>query len=515
MKEKVNKIVQFIIFLCILLFVFTRITYLFREVSLSRDNVTGFEKEGELDVVCIGASTMVEYYQPLTAWNEYGYTSYVYGTLYGQIELFWRYMDRVLKTHEPKLFVVDLRMLTTLTDEGIYEQGVRFWADSLPVLAPARYLSLHDYFKMRSLSGEEKRSMISYYIDIMKYHTNDSALASPENWKYMDNKGYAQYKGYTISSAHQIFEKPIVNVEEKAELTQIQEQVLCQLLDYCKKKELNVLFVVCPYMVSEEEQKAYNTMKDIVTSYGYHYINANEYYDEIGIDFQADMKNTNHLNCVGAEKYTGFLADYIMKNYEIATHRGEEDYVQWDIDYKNFAQELKKEKESVYKAALDKGEAVILAQKLAEADNIYEWASGAKNSNYSLIVCADLSKCNLENVNTEGKQLLDNWGIDPARKNYYLRVSCGDNIIYLEEQAEALECVVDGFAQSSCKVTINDAVILKIGNVEYTLKGNGIKLFLFDNNHKKLADSMILQVDNSGVVRREKLNIVQKEVIAD
>lgn len=56
------------------LFLYTRVTYLFREVSCSRDTITGFEEEEKLDVVCIGSSTIVEYYQPLTAWKNYGYT---------------------------------------------------------------------------------------------------------------------------------------------------------------------------------------------------------------------------------------------------------------------------------------------------------------------------------------------------------------------------------------------------------------------------------------------------------
>ena len=59
-KQIIKKTVQFILFCCLVLFIFSRVTYLFRETSCSRDNVTGFEKEGDLDVVCIGASTMVE-----------------------------------------------------------------------------------------------------------------------------------------------------------------------------------------------------------------------------------------------------------------------------------------------------------------------------------------------------------------------------------------------------------------------------------------------------------------------
>lgn len=510
MKQKIKKILEFIVFLCIILFVFSRVTYLFREVSLSRNNITGFDKEGDLDVVCVGASTVVEYYQPLTAWNEYGYTSYAYGTLYGQMELFWRYMDRVLETQNPELFVVDLRMMTTLTEEGVYEQGLRFWSDSLPILSPDRYLSLYDYFKIHSLNETEKQSKVSYYIDIAKYHMNDSALASPDNWKYMDNQGNAKYKGYEISSIHHFFEKPTVDREEKAELSQIQYEVLYQLLNYCKEKDLNVLFVVCPYVVQEEEQQVYNTMKDIVTSYGYRYINANEYYDEIGLDFQTDLKNINHVNCVGAEKYTRFLADYITKNYEIQTHREEEGYAQWNNDYDTFAIELEKEKEKVYETVQDKYDAASLARHLAECENFYEWSAEAENDNYTVLVCADLDKCSFSDISAEGKQLLENWGIDIALDNFYLQISSGDEIIHLEDKAESLDYsgrlgVIDGLGQLSCSVqTDNNGVKVLIGDKEYMPADDGVCFILVDNNFKEVFDNIVLYVNENGTFRIER-----------
>lgn len=510
MKQKIKRILEFTIFLCILLFIFSRVTYLFREVSLSRNNITGFDKEGDLDVVCVGASTVVEYYQPLTAWNEYGYTSYAYGTLYGQMELFWRYMDRVLETQNPKLFVVDLRMMTTLTEEGIYEQGLRFWSDSLPILSADRYFSLRDYFKIHSLNESERQSRLSYYLDIAKYHTNDSALASPDNWMYMNNRGYSKYKGYEISSTHHFYEKPAVDINEKAELSQIQYHVLYQLLNYCKEKDLNVLFVVCPYIVQEEEQRVYNTMKEIVTSYGYHYINANECYDEIGLDFQTDLKNINHVNCVGAEKYTRFLAGYIIKNYEIQPHENDESYAQWDKDYDIFAKELEKEKEKVYETVQDKLDAVNLSQHLAECEDFYEWTSGARNDNYTVLVCADLSKCSYCDIGVEEKQLLENWGIDISHSNYYLQVSCGGEIICLEDNPEGIDYsgylgVIDGLGQVPYNVQIDDSgAKVSIGDKEYIPSVNGISFILVDNNLKKVFDSVILYVNDDGSFRIER-----------
>lgn len=501
MKQKFKNVLKLVVFICIAFFVFSRVTYLFREVSCSRDNITGFDKEGDLDVVCIGASTMVEYYQPLTAWNEYGYTSYNYATLYGQIDLYWKYMDRVLETHDPDLFVVDLRMLTTL-DEDVYEQGVRFWSDSLPVLSADRCLSLYDYFKRHTLGEAEEK--VPYYFDIAKYHTNTTALGSEDNWRYISNTGKAQYKGYVFSDVHHFFDEPVVNTEEKAELTQMQSKVLYHLLDYCKKKDLEVLFVVCPYIVLEEDQKVYNTVKDIVASYGYNYVNANEYYNEIGLDFATDLKNINHVNSIGAEKYTRFLGGYIMKTYNISTHTEDDSYAQWNEEYERFAKELETVKTNVYQTVKDKYEASDLAGKLAECENFYEWSSSARNNNYTAIVCADLKQCNFDNISIEDKQQLINWGIDVTDDDYYLGIRCGDEIIYSEQKKEAVDYtgwlgVVDGLGQVSCEVRINETGMkLMIGDKEYTMAGDGVYLLLFDNNFKKVVDNLILYVNEDG-----------------
>lgn len=450
---------------------------------------------------------MVEYYQPLTAWHDYGYTSYVYGTLYGQSDLFRRYMDRVLRTHNPELFVVDLRMLVTLDETEISEQGVRFWTDSLPVLSMDRYLSLYDYFKGHADAQIEDKA--SYYFDIAKYHTNLAALKAPENWMYINNKGHSQYKGYEMSSEHSFFAKPFVDGQNRTELTQMQSTVLYQILDYSKDKNLNVLFVVCPYMVTEEEQSIYNTVKDIVASYGYRFINANEYYDEIGLDFSVGMKNVNHVNCIGAEEYTRFLAKYIVENYNIPRHKGDARYQPWEESYTDFAEELGKAKENIYQTIENKRQAIELADCLKKSENIYEWSTGARNENYTVIVCTKSNGFRRNNATAKVKQLLDSWGIWETGENPYLYISCGGETIFLEKKKGIIDYqgrlgVIDGSGQMPCEVYIDDEIIrIAIGDEEYAGE-TGMRMILVDNNFKRVVDNISLTVDSDGTIRMDR-----------
>ena len=91
-----------------------------------------------------------------------------------------------------------------------------------------------------------------------------------------------------------------------------QEEVLRNLLDYCRENRISVLFTVNPYTdIQEETQKQFNYMKAIVEEeYGYPFINFNLLYDELDIDFARDFYNGSHMNTNGAVKFTRYLAAF-------------------------------------------------------------------------------------------------------------------------------------------------------------------------------------------------------------
>ena len=70
------KTIVFVLICCIL---FLRITYLFRNSSFERTHIIGFKEEKcPIDVLYIGGSAAHRYYQPLKAWVDCGYTSWLY-----------------------------------------------------------------------------------------------------------------------------------------------------------------------------------------------------------------------------------------------------------------------------------------------------------------------------------------------------------------------------------------------------------------------------------------------------
>lgn len=85
----------------------------------------------------------------------------------------------------------------------------------------------------------------------------------------------------------------------------------------------------------------FNYIGEIIDSYDYEFVNMNEYYEEIGIDFETDYYDYGgHVNILGAEKCTDYLGK-LLKRYQIEDKRGVEKYDSWDQAYQHYLNEEK------------------------------------------------------------------------------------------------------------------------------------------------------------------------------
>ena len=94
-------------------------------------------------------------------------------------------------------------------------------------------------------------------------------------------------------------------------------------------KILRFQLIVSPYIVSADEQRTYNRIEEIAREEGIAFINYNEYYDEIGIDFEKDFNDGSHLNYWGSCKFTEYLGEYLV-SCGLPDRRGQEGYESWE-----------------------------------------------------------------------------------------------------------------------------------------------------------------------------------------
>ena len=260
----------------------------------------GLYNEKDVDVVCIGGSSTFVYWEPFLAWGEYGITSYDFANNSFRPPLMKGCVEEAVKVQNPDLVVLDMRTYTgdvesvgTINES---EDGIRNITDTLP-LSTNRFEMVRNALEYYDANSDSSVDTWSYYFDIAKYHSLYQSLGAEESWKKMSNYGTSDYQGFEFFQAHAIVPKPEdYRTDKRKELNPKVEDDLVELLEYLQDNKINALFVAGPLGVDEDTQMQYNTIGDIVESYNYKFLNTNNYYEEMGIDFDTDFYNWAHTN---------------------------------------------------------------------------------------------------------------------------------------------------------------------------------------------------------------------------
>lgn len=488
MKNKMLKITGCIVFLCLVGIVFMKITYLFSETGREREAILGIKEEGPLDMVYVGASAAYTSWQPLKAWNDCGFTSYTYATGGLPTESIKHYIEEVLKTQNPELFVVDARTFL-LWDENATAK-IRYGTDSMGY-SLNRFSLVKDFLDNRVVEDEEA---LSYYLQIVKYHSNYKAvLAGEENWNLIDNRQISKYKGWTFMEYHCPLETPYdFETDQSEELQEENRQILDDLLSYCKEKELKLLFVVYPYSISREDQMKYNTLQKIVEEAGFDFFNTNFYYAEMNLDFQTDFNDCNHLNCFGAEKYTEFFEKYLVENYSLPNHKGEEEFSAWDELYIDFKEDEAITKANVQKMIDNKRQGEKVADMLPVTADPMQWAVLANNNNFSVLI-STVGEWKADNIEYEA--ILNQFDIKKSEYGYALKVISGDDDELIDSVSNDALCesaeigaaeTVHG--KSRVEIASGETGYLLVDDEKYTFSEDGIYVGVYNNNTNQMVD---------------------------
>lgn len=499
MKSKLMKTIGCIVFLCLVGIVFMKITYLFSEAGREREAILGIKEEETLDMVYVGASAAYTSWQPLKAWNDCGFTSYTYATGGLPAESIEHYIKEVLKTQNPELFVVDARPFL-LWDQNATAK-IRYGTDSMGY-SLNRFSLVKDFLDNRVVAKED---VLSYYLQIVKYHSNYKAvLAGEENWNLIDNRQASKYKGWTFMEYHCPLETPYdFETDQYGELKEENRRILDDLLSYCKEKELKILFVVYPYSITVEDQMKYNTLQKIVEEAGFDFFNTNLYYAEMNLDFQTDFNDYNHLNCFGAEKYTAFLEKYLVENYSLPNHRGEEKYASWDELYIEFKAEETLTKANVKKMIDNKRQGEKVADILPMITNPLQWTVLSDNDNFTILI-STVGEWKEDNIDYVA--VLNRFDITQSDDKYVLKVTSGqdDELIDCLSNESIRESVEIGAAEtvhgkSQAEIASGEKGYMSVDDVKYNFDEDGIYVGVYNNNTNQLVDVVKIVCRNAEI----------------
>lgn len=355
-----KQVIKTVLFIAIFLYLLMTVTYMIRTNGSVKDRFTGFyaEPKNTIEVAMIGSSPVYPYFAAPMMWGEYGITAYPISSNLQRPVAATYLVDEVRKTQNPKLYIFEMRMYTAretdLTNNMAYTRGV---TDNMK----------YSLNRVKTINAmvDDVSERYTYYFDIFKYHENWKTIVLPDQLASFRYERPDARKGYEIKDEVGPCEMMDTSgITQKLQMPETQEKHLHTLLKYLKENDLQALFILSPTVMEEEKQKMYNYMEDIIEEYGYVFLNMNDYYEEIQLDFATDFSDYGgHTNALGAEKCTKFLTEYIISRYSLTDKRGDKEYSKWDAAYEQWKLESAEAKVTIAKKIKDGDFAEIGAEE--------------------------------------------------------------------------------------------------------------------------------------------------------
>lgn len=301
------------------------------------------EEKDSLDVVVIGASEVYTGYSPALAWKEQGYTSYSYAAPGIGGNLYKYMLTEVLKRQKPKVVAFEIHGFTEGDSYFSREANIHNVLDNLN-------WSENRIQAIQSIVPEEKR--MSYYFPLQTYHS------VWENKRFrLANLGIKFYyqifrtcylKGLTTTSDIMPIDKR--RTKGKNHFTETSRTYLEDLLSYCKEQGIeNVLFFRAPHGELKDKEEKIAQVEELIKSYGYDFLDCDNWIDEKGICLQTDFYDAQHMNINGAEKFTRSFAENLKELYPLPERQEHEDKLidSWDLAAQKSEELMRKCKEDM------------------------------------------------------------------------------------------------------------------------------------------------------------------------
>ncbi len=346
-NSKALIITKVFIFTALFIFSFPFISYMNRRDLAHTTKIrAGFYalKKNTLDACFIGTSGTFSAFCPMEAWKSYGFTSYNFCSNQMCTDNYIYAIDEILKTQNPKVIVIDVYPFIAHERLGDIknndsEYTIRFNTDG--------YRYSLNRFKLIYNAVPRTWNKIPFYFDILYYH--DIKL----NFSHFNFASPDFRKGYSNLSWG--FWEPALMTDKIKPLEDDFDSDLNTLIEHCKKKNVNFLFIYYPYGNTREDSIEYvNYIQNKVKENGFPFINCENFIDEFNFNSTLDFWDVRHWNIFGAEKVTKVFTRHFLELYNFEDKRTDDSFASWNEDIKAWDEYVKAEKATILKQKEEK-----------------------------------------------------------------------------------------------------------------------------------------------------------------
>ncbi len=290
-----------------------------------------YQPKNTVDVVMLGSSHIHYAIDTGTLWKDYGIAAFDYSAAEQPLWITYHYLKEFCKYQNPKVVVIDLFSPALRKEDYQYD-----WL--LPNVLGMR-VSLN---KLEMLEASVEREKIgNYFPSFAVYHDRIGELTvSDFLYPFQRQTDLVNYKGFKPMLKVTPQTKPEITQTGSGGLTIKSEIYLQKIIDYTKKNNIELFFIVTPYITNDDQELVYNRVKEISKMNGIDFNSTNYDYDIMGIDFEKDFTDESHLNYYGAVKFTEYLGNELKSRFVLPDHRGDPAYDSWEIDYQNISESI-------------------------------------------------------------------------------------------------------------------------------------------------------------------------------
>lgn len=335
MKTK-NKILKFIIFIVIGIFILQLLTYIFvpkliEEMDPATARIKGFynEKRNEIDVLFLGNSESSRGFSPIKIWNEYGITSYNYGSSLQTMQISYYKLKECLKYQTPQVVVMEVNSFfeKESTDEA-YRRVIDNWK--------------FDDVKVATIFNKDIQldNKISYIFPILRYHSRWNELKDDDFKSLKEKYKSVSYKGMPmiVKKNGYIGNKNYMeNRNEKEIIPETNLVYIKKFIDLCQKKNIKIIMTELPSPIVWSLAKNIS-VNELANKYNIKFIDFNLMNKEIELNWNDDTYDKGgHLNVYGAEKVSNYIGRVLSEEYNLPDHRNDKEIADdWNETLKNY-----------------------------------------------------------------------------------------------------------------------------------------------------------------------------------
>ncbi len=352
----VRSIVNSVIFIILICLGFWYLDQVFASTHKLNNTAEAFEsvsKNSEIDLLFIGSSHVFTSTIPAVVDKQTKSRSFSFGSDGLRLELSSVILEEALRSCKPKLVAVEIFRGSVAKIETDVSKGFQ-----LRALDFASHTSLQKLKRIREIYENEE--ILGVYSTLIRNHSKwpEAKFRNLDRKDFVDpianvfNKGYfGSFRELTDSTRERYknFRSTVPETYETASyLSPIHIDEMQRLDGLAKEHGFDLLFYTAPDLrYPWINGQLYQEFDSLVGSYGYQYLNLNEYYKELDLKL-SDFKDASHLNYGGAVKTSDLLGRIIAERYNLPDRTSEPIWQAEQLNY-NRKQTLLLEGELIYK----------------------------------------------------------------------------------------------------------------------------------------------------------------------